>query len=170
MTRARWSCPRRCSRSAPAPSRGAWRPPGPRGRAARGRRSRRRSGHTTRHPRLVLGCIDADFRVQIRIFQHFSRSTRKSSSSFLYCFFFFLFFSRRGFFSAFLTIYKKIIFSQEDFAQICKMCLREDDILVDLEKCCKMRIWTPKSASIQRRTDRPKLGVQNADWAVGTCS
>ena len=30
--------------------------------------------------RLVLGWIDADFRVQIRIFQRFSKSTRKSSS------------------------------------------------------------------------------------------
>ena len=29
---------------------------------------------------LVLGWIDADFRVQIRILQHFSKSTRKSSS------------------------------------------------------------------------------------------
>ena len=31
-------------------------------------------------PRLGLGWINADFRVQIRIFQHFSSSTRKSSS------------------------------------------------------------------------------------------
>ena len=31
-------------------------------------------------PRLVLGWIDADFRVQIRVLQHFSKSTRKSSS------------------------------------------------------------------------------------------
>ena len=30
--------------------------------------------------RLVLGWISADFRVQIRIFQHFSRSTSKSTS------------------------------------------------------------------------------------------
>ena len=30
--------------------------------------------------RLVLGWIDADFRVQIRILQHFSKSTRKSPS------------------------------------------------------------------------------------------
>ncbi len=42
--------------------------------------------------------------------------------------------------------------------------------LVELEKCCKMRTWTPKSASIQRRTDRQKFGVQNADLVVGTCS
>ena len=31
-------------------------------------------------PRLVLGWVNADFRVQICIFQHFSSSTRKSSS------------------------------------------------------------------------------------------
>ena len=31
-------------------------------------------------PGLVLGWINADFRVQIRILQHFSSSTRKSSS------------------------------------------------------------------------------------------
>ena len=37
--------------------------------------------HDTSHfPRLVLGWINADFDVQIRIFQQFSRSTRKSSS------------------------------------------------------------------------------------------
>ena len=38
------------------------------------------------------------------------------------------------------------------FWEICKLCLREDDFLVDLEKCCKMRIWTRKSALIQPRT------------------
>ena len=38
-------------------------------------------GHDTAlFPRLVLGWIEADFRVQIRILQHFSKSTRKSSS------------------------------------------------------------------------------------------
>ena len=38
-------------------------------------------GHDTAlFRRLVLGWINADFRVQIRIFQHFSKSTRKSSS------------------------------------------------------------------------------------------
>ena len=30
--------------------------------------------------------------------------------------------------------------------------MREDDIFVELEKCCKMRIWTQKSALIQPRT------------------
>ena len=30
--------------------------------------------------------------------------------------------------------------------------------LVDLEKCCKMRIWTQKSASIQQRTSPLKFG------------
>ena len=38
-------------------------------------------GHdTSLFRRLVLGWIEADFRVQIRIFQHFSKSTRKSPS------------------------------------------------------------------------------------------
>ena len=39
-----------------------------------------REGHQARLRRLVLGRIEADFRVQIRILQHFSKSTRKSSS------------------------------------------------------------------------------------------
>ena len=44
-------------------------------------RGRQTTSHdTSLFPRLVLGWINADFRVQIRIFQHFSRSTRKSSS------------------------------------------------------------------------------------------
>ena len=38
------------------------------------------SHDTSLFPRLVLVWVNADFRVQIRIFQHFSRSTRKSSS------------------------------------------------------------------------------------------
>ena len=38
-----------------------------------------RRGHAAL-PRLVLGRINADFRVQIRIVQHFSRPTRESSS------------------------------------------------------------------------------------------
>ena len=33
-----------------------------------------------------------------------------------------------------------------------QICWREDDFLADLEKCCKMRIWTRKSALIQPRT------------------
>ena len=35
---------------------------------------------TALFPKLALGWINADFRVQIRIFQHFSKSSRKSSS------------------------------------------------------------------------------------------
>ena len=33
-----------------------------------------------------------------------------------------------------------------------------------------MRIWTLRSASIQKRTDCPKFEVQNADLVVGTCT
>ena len=51
----------------------------------------------------------------------------------------------------------------EDFAKIlpkfCKICSREDDFLVDLEKCCKMRPWLQKSASIQPRTSPGKSDV-----------
>ena len=41
-------------------------------------------------------------------------------------------------------------------AEICQICSR-DDFLVDFEKCCKMRIWTRKSASIQKRKSPPKF-------------
>ena len=47
------------------------------------------------------------------------------------------------------------------FAEICKICSREDYFLVDFEKCCKMRIRTRKSASIQPRT-RLRKGPKNA--------
>ena len=43
-------------------------------------RHRRWAATPSLFPGLVLGCTNADFRVQIRIFQHFSSSTRKSSS------------------------------------------------------------------------------------------
>ena len=59
--------------------------PGPRGR--RGRAARldlaakpTSCTDTALFRRVVLGWIEADFRVQIRIFQHFSKSTRKSPS------------------------------------------------------------------------------------------
>ena len=44
------------------------------------RRARTRGHDTSLFPRLVLGWINADFRVQICIFSHFSRSTRNSPS------------------------------------------------------------------------------------------
>jgi len=49
-------------------------------------------------------------------------------------------------------------------AEICKICSREDDFLVDFEKCCKMRIWTRKSASIQPRTS---LRKSDGSWPNG---
>ena len=55
-----------------------------------------------------------------------------------------------------------------NFAKILQICLREDDFLVDFEKCCKMRIWTRKSASIQRRTSLVKSdGVVAAEQVGG---
>ena len=64
----------------------------------------------------------------------------------------------------------KIFQNFEDFAKIlptfckmlpkfCKICSREDDFFVDLEKCCKMRPWLQKSASIQPRTSPGKSDV-----------
>ena len=47
------------------------------------------------------------------------------------------------------------------FAEICKICSREEDFLVDFEKCWKMRIWTRKSALIQPRTS---LGKSDVSW------
>ena len=35
------------------------------------------------------------------------------------------------------------------------------DYFVDLEKCCKMRIWMQKSASIQKRTSLPRFGGES---------
>ena len=55
-------------------------------------------------------------------------------------------------FSEFFKILKILPNFCQNFAKIlpkfCKICSREDDFLVDLEKCCKMRPWLPKSASI----------------------
>ena len=60
-----------------------WRPGGPpRGGRAPGRRGRgmARGAREVHFRGLALGWINADFRVQIRILQHFSRRTRKSPS------------------------------------------------------------------------------------------
>ena len=56
------------------------------------------------------------------------------------------------------NFYKRFFFLQK---QICKICLREDDFRVDLEKRWKMRIWTRKSALIQPRTS---LGKSDVSW------
>ena len=59
------------------------------GRDAAVHRRRIHRHDTSLFPRLVLGCINADFGLQIIIFQHFSRSTvapigrKKSASTFL---------------------------------------------------------------------------------------
>ena len=79
---------------------------------------------------LVLGCINADFCVQILIFQHFSRST--------------------GF------AYLRTARNSNFFLKICEdfefRAVQRCENLVDLEKRCKMSIWTQKSALIQLRT------------------
>ena len=48
----------------------------------------------------------------------------------------------------------------QNLPKFCKICSREDDFLVDLEKCCKMRPWLQKSASIQPRTSPGKSDVK----------
>ena len=79
----------------------------------------RDAGHdTSLFRRLVLGWIEADFRVQIRILQHFSKSTRKSSS-------------REQISQNFCQKFAKFC---NFLAEICKICLREYDFLVDFEK------------------------------------
>ena len=50
-------------------------------------------------------------------------------------------------------------------AKICKICWREGDFLGGLEKCWKMRVWTRKSALIQRRTSLGK-----SDCVLRLCS
>ena len=65
-------------------------------------------------PGLVLGWINADFRVQIRIFQHFSSSTRKSSSR------------------------KQISKSLQNFTEFCKNFEKILEILRKFAKFCKI--------------------------------
>ena len=46
--------------------------------------------------------------------------------------------------------------------------VRRDDILVDLEECCKMNIWLQKSASIQPRSSvYGEIPKQNKTKQVG---
>ena len=98
-------------------------------------------------PRLVLSRIEADFRVQIRIFQRFSKSTRKSpsrkqilqiSAKFLHNFVKIckIFRNFRNF-AKFLKKSAKVCKILQNFAKFCKICLREGEFLVDLEKCEK---------------------------------
>ena len=125
------------------------------------------SHDTSLFPRPVLSCINAAFRVQIRIVQHFSRSTRISSSRqrilqknlpkfSKICQKNSEFFKFLKILSNFCENFAKIL---QNLAEICKICSREDDLLVDLEKRCKMRPWLQKSASIQPRTSPGKSDV-----------
>ena len=130
-------------------------------------------GHdTSLFPRLVLSCIDADRNEKWRIFQHFSRSTRKSpsrkqilqiSANFLHNFG--KFFQKFSNFQ-FCKIFEKLSKNLQNFAKFLQICLRESDFRVDLEKCEKMRIWTRKSALIQPRTN---LGKSDGSWLMRSC-
>ena len=87
---------------------------------------------TSLFPRLVLGWINADFRVQIRIFQHFSKSTRKSSS-------------RKQNVSKFLQLFANFLRILQNFANFqefseifkknCKNFCSNLQNFVDFEKC-----------------------------------
>ena len=48
----------------------------------------------------------------------------------------------------------------EKICEKLQICLREYDFLVDLDECCKMRIWTRKSALIQPRTGHAAYDAQ----------
>ena len=67
---------------------------------------------------LVLGWIDADLRVQIRIFQHFSKSTRRSSSRKQICKKFQNFTEFCKFFDNFLEISRKFYKILKKFCRI----------------------------------------------------
>ena len=58
--------------------------------------------------------------------------------------------------------FSKDLQNSEKFCKSLHIFLRWDDFLVELEKCCKMRIWTRKSASIQPRTSLGKSAVSSA--------
>ena len=102
-----------------------------------------------------------NFCIQSSIFQHFSKSTHfcKILQKILQNFAKFLRISEN--FAKFCKTCQKMSKFLENFAvflaEICRICSREDDFLVDFEKCCKMRIWTRKSASIQKRTSPLKF-------------
>ena len=112
-----------------------------------------------------------NFCIQYSIFQHFSKSTnfckilQKSLQIFAK-------FSRIfENFTKFCEIYRKMSIFLQIFCifneEICQICSREGDFLVDFEKCCKMRIWTRKSASIQPRTSLRKSDCVVAGWPRG---
>ena len=63
-------------------------------------------------------------------------------------------------FLKFLRNFSKDLQNSEKRRNFLQICSREDDILEDLGKCCKMRIWTRKSAVIQPRTSLLKWSFQ----------
>ena len=92
-------------------------------------RARREIEDEPLFPRLVLGWTNADFRVQIRIFQHFSRSTRKSSSRKQIC----------KHFANFHGILQKILESFGNFQKKCKILQNFAEFLqIFLTEFCKI--------------------------------
>ena len=104
-----------------------------------------RSQDTALFPRLVLGWIKADFRVQIRIFSAFFRIYKK------------IIFSRANLanfcqkitkfckiFDFFLTNFGKFSEIRKIFAKFCRIFGRILQKCVDFEKCWKMLYWMQK--------------------------
>ena len=130
VRRCRCSCSSADSRaSRPAPP---WRgapprrpPPTP------GRRPRPSISTPSLFPRLVLCWINADFRVQIRIFQHFSSSARKSSSRKQICKIFAKF---HGILQFFLDIFRNFQKISSKFAQVCNFFTKFADFFAEFCK------------------------------------
>ena len=95
-------------------------------------------------PRLVLGWIEADFRVQIRILQHFSKSTRKSPSreQILQ-----ISAKKLEIFAKILTFFGKFCKILQNFQKSAKILqnfavfLQNFTEIHRFEKCCKMLCW-----------------------------
>ena len=116
--------------------------------------------------RLVLGCINTDFCVQILIFQHFSRSIESSSwillnlQKSLWNFKFCKFLRKSA------TFCKNPGNSMKFCKQFTRLVLilwnlkkNQLDYSVDLGKCWKISIWMQKSVLIQPRTSYEKSDV-----------
>ena len=109
-------------------------------------------------PRLVLGWIEADFRVQIRILQHFSKSTRKENHLLASKFCKFLlkiwkFLQNFWHFWQILQNFAKFSEIRKIFAKFCRIFCRSSQKCVDFEKCWKMLYWMQKFMKILLKFD-----------------
>ena len=75
----------------------------------------------------------------------------------------------KAFFLKISERFSKFLQNCVKFCKLLPICLREDEFLVELEKCCKMRIWMRKSALIQPRMSFGKSDVSPSEFG-GTIS